>query len=584
MNADDLKAQWAGDTRMGKPYITERYKELDFLWKLYHAKHYDILPHAFHTETDTQGNYIPLRQRRPSIRYKLPRIVVKKTASMTFSGRNWPQVSSDDQDFSDWMDDFFDHFNLSTFSTKVFTWGSIGTVVPMFRLDKENKAITLDVWNARDCDPLFKSSGDLEQVTLKYLATTANLRSIGIEVGSSEPLNKKWWFRRRLTTMQDLVFVPTEEGDWEDSDGNLRVLDYKSYDHNFQFVPALWVRNLPSEVDDTIDGESTFGCIGDFVLEIDYQLSQCGRGLKYNADPEVVISEPLGRNDGGGPNVRTTSKLLEVTKEGDAKLLEMTGRGSAIQIEFVEKMRNFALEVLRGSRKDPQRALSHAQSGKLAELLEDDLIALATELRTSYSKGYLLPFTVRILAALQQNNMGGEMVQNLSPDQATSIKLAWGPWFPPTSTDHQQLQDALIKAVTACHMDVASARRITYHHFGMVAPKNVSFEENLELIQAIERSKNFWQLEREVVKAAGEIDEERSESEQASSNGAGAVDKEAEKKAAAEKKRKALEDLEIKPVEERLSVPEVESGAGGVGGGENELYNVHDGSGVNYAG
>jgi hypothetical protein len=479
---------------------SERARKLEYLWRVYHGRQYDVMPFPFNQETRGE-TYIPLRDRRPSVRYNLAKIIVKKTTAMMFSGRHWPQVTTDDQTFTDWLDSFYDAFNFSAFSTRVATYGSIGSVVPVFRIGKstpgaEQKVrLTLDVWHARDCCPHFNDDGDLEEVMLKYLSDAETLRIMGMDPGPNESPTSKWWYRRRLTRMQDITYRPTAQGEREDK--ALIAIPERTYDHNLNIVPALWVRNLPTEDDNSVDGTSTFGDAIDFFIEIDYQLSQCGRGLKYNADPELAVKEPLGRADGSGPNTtytRSASSVLELAKDGDAKLLEMTGNGQKIAIEFVEKLRNFALEVMRGSRKDPQRALSHAQSGKLAEMLEDDLIGLGTELRASYGRAYLIPFTQKILAALKANGMGGQIVENLTPELASSIRLEWGPWFEPTSTDHVQMQQALREAVQQGTLDLDTATRITYHSLGLTVPKTITFEQKLAVIEQLGIAQNKWQM------------------------------------------------------------------------------------------
>jgi hypothetical protein len=62
----------------------------------------------------------------------------------------------------------------------------------------------------------------------------------------------------------------------------------------------VWIKDLPGG--DAIDGTSTLTQETiETVIQIDYQLSQCGRGLKYSQDPLLLIKEPAG---GDGPFVR----------------------------------------------------------------------------------------------------------------------------------------------------------------------------------------------------------------------------------------------------------------------------------------
>ena len=58
---------------------------------------YDTLPYHFHEERNEAGEYIPLRRRRPSVRYPLCRIVVEDSVSLLFSEGHFPTIESPDQ-------------------------------------------------------------------------------------------------------------------------------------------------------------------------------------------------------------------------------------------------------------------------------------------------------------------------------------------------------------------------------------------------------------------------------------------------------------------------------------------------------
>jgi hypothetical protein len=462
-------------------------------------------------------------------------------------------------------------FNFSAFTCRVATFGSIGSVVPIFRMEtldteqgKKKGVLAFDVWNSRDCEPTFGPDGGLESILLKYLTTAANLRNLGIEPEKEASPTSKWWYRRRLTNVEDVVYAPTKQGDWDDNRIELHPLKTHSYTHNFGFVPAEWVCNLPTDEDDSIDGACTFSEIIDFIIEIDYTLSQCGRGLKYNSDPSLLLKEPIASED-GTPLARSTSKLVETTAAGDGKLLEMQGNGQKVALEYVKDLRNFALEVVRGSRKDPQRALSHASSGKMAEMLEDDLISLAADLRAMYDRGFILPFTTKIVLALKLRGLGGEIIQGVSIDTLRSITTARGQWFEPTSTDLSQLQDSLQKAVESCFLHPDAARQITYHSYDRLVPDDVDWDEVLELLRDREYAKNEWQIElaRATATANAGIQEEndRANEEAAKANGADKT-KTADGKP---KKKKVAPKPNIKVIQKAIETafPKMEEGSEG---------------------
>ncbi len=68
----------------------------------------------------------------------------------------------------------------------------------------------------------------------------------------------------------------------------------RSVSHQLGAVPIVWIRNLPGSptTGDNADGACTFAAAMHSQVEIDYQLSQVGRGLKYSSDPTLLLKDP----------------------------------------------------------------------------------------------------------------------------------------------------------------------------------------------------------------------------------------------------------------------------------------------------
>src|SRR5665213_4576076 len=82
------------------PYDSDyppRLRKLTILERVLDGTLYDILPYHFHEERSESGEYIPLRQRRPSVRYPLCRIVVEDSVSLLFSEGHFPTIDSADR-------------------------------------------------------------------------------------------------------------------------------------------------------------------------------------------------------------------------------------------------------------------------------------------------------------------------------------------------------------------------------------------------------------------------------------------------------------------------------------------------------
>jgi hypothetical protein len=72
----------------------ERCYRLSVLSAVLRGRHYDNLRHAFHEEKNGANEYIPLRLRRPSVRYGLCRIVVDDAVALLFSEGHFPAVDA----------------------------------------------------------------------------------------------------------------------------------------------------------------------------------------------------------------------------------------------------------------------------------------------------------------------------------------------------------------------------------------------------------------------------------------------------------------------------------------------------------
>jgi hypothetical protein len=102
---------------------------------------------------------------------------------------------------------------------------------------------------------------------------------------------------------------------------------------NLAIVRATWnhafleeLRDFPfGRKDDQVDALSRAFTI-ETQIEIDYQLSQAGRGLKYSSDPTLLIKEPATTDS---EIIKGAGNALVVTEKGDAKLLEIGGTASA---------------------------------------------------------------------------------------------------------------------------------------------------------------------------------------------------------------------------------------------------------------
>jgi len=403
----------------------ERVRRLDILQRVLEGRLYDVLPYEFHEERGAGGEYVPLRQRRPSVRYPLARIVVDDSVSLLFGDGHFPAVDSSDGRVRTALADLARESGLNAVMLDAGRAGSIGSVAVWFRVlrgrpffNVVNTKFLTPEWDPQEPDRLLR-------VTERYKVQGGVLAARGYL--DCEP-SGLYWFMRQWDDDAESWFVPLPVS----SPVLPPELDEaRSVRHGLGFVPIAWIRNLPGG--DEIDGACTFAPAIETGIEIDYQLSQAGRGLKYSSDPLLLIREPAAPD---GEMVRGGGNALLVGPGGDAKLLEINGTAALAVIEYVRTLREYALEGVHGNRASADR-LSAAQSGRALELMNQGLIWLADRLRVSYGAA-LLQLAAMVVRASNvfPLRIQGQVLEPL--DEAARLSLKWPRWVVPGADDRNR--------------------------------------------------------------------------------------------------------------------------------------------------
>lgn len=415
----------------------DRAYRLSVLTKVLQGQIYDNLPHAFHEEKNEAGEYIQLRQRRPSVRYGLCRLVVDDSVALLFSEGHFPEIDcgDDGEGTRAAIQRIIKETALNSIMIDAATRGSVGSAAIMFRVLKGR--VFFETMETAHLTPIWKADAPdtLEKVVEQYKAKGRALRAAGYTVEDGDA-DVDFWFRREWTEAQEAYYLP-----WKCSDTakEPEIDSGRTVNHALGFVPVVWIRNLPGG--DAIDGACTFPDEAiDTAIEIDYQLSQAGRGLKYSADPTLLIKEPAFSD---GTMVKSASNAITVSASGDAKLLEINGTAAEAVMEYVRMLRELALETMHGNRANADK-ISAAQSGRAMELMNQALIWLADRLRISYGEGALLALFDMIIKASEKLPLAykdGSKVGKLAIEG--QISLRWPAWYQPTATDRQATAETL---------------------------------------------------------------------------------------------------------------------------------------------
>ncbi|MCE3608065.1 phage portal protein [Massilia sp. P8910] len=410
----------------------ERQSIISKLTAVLNGRHYDGLVYDFDTEYTPSNEYIPLRNRQPAVRFNLCKTVVDDSVSMLFSEGHFPTVHSEDETVCETLKAITKEAGFNAKMIEAATVGSVGSVA--IQLMVLRNRVYLKAFNTQYLTPTFDdfAPDTLLKVREQYKCKGAALAAKGYPIPDDE-LCSQFWFVREWDEQEERFFVPRRVGD---NDKPEAVDAAKTVKHGFGFVPMVWVRNLPGG--DEIDGACTFAEAIQSSIQIDYQLSQAGRGLKYSADPKLVLKDPSNLGD-GSQLVGGAANALVVSSDGDAKLLEINGNASKAVIEYVRCLREFAIEAVHGNRVSPEK-LAAASSGKAMELMNQSLVWLADRLRISYGEGALLSLYRMIARAshVMKIECNGKPIGELSLE--APISLSWNDWYDKTAADN--LSDA----------------------------------------------------------------------------------------------------------------------------------------------
>ena len=411
----------------------ERQFTIDVLTRVLEGKLYDHLEHDFQTEMTSSGEYIPLRDRRPSVRYALCKTVVDDSVSLLFSEGHFPSIDCEDENTRDSLSDLIKESKLNEVMIEAALRGSVGSVAIFMRVI--NGRMFFEVKGTQFLTPVWRDDAPdtLESITEQYKVKGSALRLAGYPI-SNDDLVAEFWFQRTWDDTNETWFTP-----WKVRDENAGpIVDKaKTKKHSLGFVPVEWVKNLPGG--NGIDGACTFLDAINTSIEIDYQLSQAGRGLKYSSEPTLVLKEPSVED---GKIVRGAGNALVVSAEGDAKLLEISGDAAAAVVEYVRALRELALESIHGNRANADK-VSAAQSGRAMELMNQALIWLADKLRISYGEGALLSLLRKIVVVSDKYELKiyGKAIEPLNAD--VKVSLRWPAWYAPTYADKQTEAETL---------------------------------------------------------------------------------------------------------------------------------------------
>ena len=167
------------------PDVSVRARRLDIMRRVLEGTLYDVLPYEFHQERSASGEYIPLRQRRPSVRYAMARVVVEDSVALLFSEGHFPRVASGDAAVEAALGAVFRECRVNQVMVDAAIRGSIGSTAILLRILKRRMFLSVldTVWLTPVWDP--EAPDTLLRVVERYKVPGGDLAAAGYEVADT---------------------------------------------------------------------------------------------------------------------------------------------------------------------------------------------------------------------------------------------------------------------------------------------------------------------------------------------------------------------------------------------------------------
>lgn len=418
----------------------------------YWGQQYDDLPSHFDPDAAT----LRLRERAPAVQVGLVASAVDTVVGFLFGGQRAPNFYVDsliDEATGDEITvelgadaEEIDRINAEI--AKIRRWsgldkyfreiarlgalhGSVGLAGHVLS-DDANSAIWCEVLELADAFPIF---GREDRATALASGLQEDdliqLDEYWAEVVEPDVSTEKVTYKihRRLWTLLELVEhepqpVDTLEG------LNVRALTWsvdaaRSVKHDLGFIPVVWIKNRL--VVNAIDGAPIL-VESDFLTEdeINYTLTQAGRGTRYNCEPQPVFKDCANVLFGDETVKRGAEESIKIESkpspapEASLTLLEMNGEGIDRAMAYASALRSGFGKKTRVVEHDPEKAVG-ALSGTAIERLMLPLLSLIDDLRPAYAVGLARWFELMLKAL----NEGADYV----------VKVSWPPIIQPTLED-----------------------------------------------------------------------------------------------------------------------------------------------------
>jgi hypothetical protein len=422
--------------------------------------------------------YIPLRQRRPSSPYRLPRVIVKAFTTMLFGEGRFPRFHVEgDSDTEDYSHALQKALKLPTKMIRARNLGGACGAVGLSWGFLEGRP-RCQVHNARD---LFVHEWqDREECIPRHVTELYKSEKEEWDGSKRRYVTNIYLNRRDWTPNVDIVFQPMKLEAGKDQTNWTPDLA-KSSKHDDGEIHFTWIQNQPDSNPDSVPDYE--GLYENFDT-LDVILSVIVRGATLNLDPTLVLKMDPDMINAMGVR-KGSENALVVGEEGDAMYMELDGKSIDAGISLFNAKRKAILEVAQCVLPNPDEITANGTSSVAMKLLYQPMLGQLDVLREQYADGMTRMLSAMIAIARattrgtitifnEQNEPQEVQRQILLPQKVTEedklddegtptgekttkkedrnpgdgedIEAQWGPYFPPTPNDQSVTATTLATA------------------------------------------------------------------------------------------------------------------------------------------
>lgn len=461
-------------------YESARFKMLDWRERFYKCTQHDHKIYDFDGRMTKAGEwwgtqdfigaslpntYVPMVQRRPSVPYRLGRIVVNRFTSLLFGRGRWPKIDAvGDTDAEDYANALIKAMDLPAVMIRARgLGGSCGTVGLSWKIIGGNPRVSV---HSGKFLHVFEWADREDGIPAHVMQLYKTERDV-FDHDKKKQVRKTFWVRRDWTESADIVFEEVEVRTNAEPEWVIASIDQ----HDDGFAHFIWIENLPEEDDLTIDGQPDYEGVYDPMNHVDILNSAVMKGGTNTVEPTLILKM---EQDEVEVVRRGSDTAIVVGPNGDARYLVIDGASLEAGGKLIDRQAQQILDVVSCVIPDPDKLAAAGMSSIAIKAIYQPMLDKCDVMRTQYGRAIvrLVSLVMSVVRSrvsvvvvdengeeqpveeflnlppriVEEEEIGpdgaptGEMRMSSverTPGTSENFELVWPPYFPVTDADRQ---------------------------------------------------------------------------------------------------------------------------------------------------